>query len=272
WHLAFPEVMQRGGFDVVLGNPPWEVSQLNEVEYFATRVPSIARLDGEQRKRAIRALETENPVLWNAFRWEKRKLEAETLYARAAGRFCLTTKGKINSYALFAELALSIVNTAGRVGLIVPTGIATDDTNKAYFDEITQSRRLVSLFDFRNKGFFPGAASAQGNRFCLLTLVGGSGTAVPPEFAFRLEAIEQLSDSERRFSLSSEDFALLNPNTRTCPVFRSKVDAELTKKVYYRVPVLVNEKIANGNPWCVTHRQGLFNMTTGSSFFKTAKE
>src|SRR5690606_11898349 len=102
--------------------------------------------------------------------------------------------------------------------------------------------------------------------------VGGSGTAVPPEFAFRLKAIEQLSDSERRFSLSSEDFALLNPNIRTCPVFRSKVDAELTKKVYYRVPVLVNEKIANGNPWCVTHRQGLFNMTTGSSFFKTAKE
>jgi hypothetical protein len=34
WHLAFPEVFAKGGFDCVLGNPPWEHTELQEKEWF----------------------------------------------------------------------------------------------------------------------------------------------------------------------------------------------------------------------------------------------
>jgi len=93
------------------------------------------------------------------------------------------------------------------------------------------------------------------------------------EFAFFLHRADQLRDPERRFQLTRDDFALLNPNTRTCPIFRTKRDMEITKKIYQRVPVLMDEsKGEEGNPWGVQFRQGLFNMTSDSSLFRTREQ
>ena len=47
-----------------------------------------------------------------------------------------------------------------------------------------------------------------------------------------------MRDPHRRFTLSPKEIALLNPNTRTCPIFRSREEAELTKAIFRRVPVL----------------------------------
>ncbi|MBW3635348.1 MAG: SAM-dependent DNA methyltransferase, partial [Armatimonadetes bacterium] len=82
-----------------------------------------------------------------------------------------------------------------------------------------------------------------------------------------------LSDETKRFALSPTDIALLNPNTKTCPIFRSAQDAELTKSIYRRVPILVNEsKGEAGNAWGISFRQGLFNMTSDSGLFRSAEE
>ena len=63
WHLAFPEVFENGGFDCVLGNPPWERVKLQEKEWFAERSPEIANApNAAARKRMIRALATDDPV------------------------------------------------------------------------------------------------------------------------------------------------------------------------------------------------------------------
>ena len=75
WPLEFPDVMAAGGFDVVLGNPPWEVMQLGEEEYFAQHLPEIAELAGAVRKRAIAALEKENPLAFSAYQADKRQLK-----------------------------------------------------------------------------------------------------------------------------------------------------------------------------------------------------
>ena len=84
---------------------------------------------------------------------------------------------------------------------------------------------------------------------------------------------EHLADSRRAFTLSGSDIRLINPNTKTCPVFRSNVDAELAKKIYRRVPVLIDEsKGDTGNPWSITFRQGLFNMTSDSGLFRTSNQ
>ncbi|MEM7928027.1 hypothetical protein Q4R04_19910, partial [Morganella morganii] len=67
WPLAFPQVFAQGGFDCVLANPPWEVSQMGEEEFFATRAPHIAELAGDTRKKAIAALPETDPRLWDEF-------------------------------------------------------------------------------------------------------------------------------------------------------------------------------------------------------------
>ncbi len=238
WRGEGPGV--RAGFDVVLGNPPWERIKLQEEEFFASHDQAIANAPNKAaRQRLIEALPRANPALAALFAQAKHRAEAQSRFVRASGRFPLTAVGDVNTYALFAEHARDLVNDRGRAGIIVPTGIATDDSTKAFFGDVSQRRQLVSLFDFENRaGIFPAVDSRM--KFCALTL---GATTEPTRFSFFATDVSQLHDERRVFELTAEEIALLNPNTRTCPVFRTRADAELTKKIYRRVPVLMNETL-----------------------------
>lgn len=267
WPLAFPEVMiGQGGFDVVLGNPPWEMVQLSEEEYFASRVPEIAMLKGVTRKRAIAALEIDHPQMFTNFQEAKRNFDAINEFARSGGRFELTAKGKINTYSLFAELSLELANFGGISGIIVPTGIATDLTTASFFGHLIKNGMLNSLFSFENEEFiFPGVHHSY--RFALLTMGRNRLTS---DFAFFLRKAEQIEDTKRRFSMSPEQIYIINPNTGTAPIFRTSMDARISSEIHARTPVIIREDLHNfGNPWGIEFRQGLFNMTSDSELFHT---
>jgi hypothetical protein len=177
--------------------------------------------------------------------------------------------GDINTYQVFAGLVRQIVGPAGRVGVVIPSGIATDYFNQDYFSTIVEEQELVSIYDFENKrGLFPEIGAVM--KFCLLTLSGTESPIQEPEFAFFLWEVSDLTDLERRYTLTKDDFSLLNPNTKTCPVFRTRRDAESTKKLYRAAPVLVNED-AGKNPWGVSFLR-MFDMTNDSHLFHTREE
>ena len=287
WPLAFPQVFAQGGFDCVLGNPPWERIKLQEEEFFATRHRDVAeaRNKAERAQRiqwlsegmlarhlypdlAHEAHEDEaEKRLYREFVTARRTAEAASVFAHVkgndGGRYPLTGVGDVNTYALFAETILQIHADSGRAGFIVPTGIATDDSTKAYFGHITQNRRLVSLYDIENReAVFPSVHRSY--KFCLLTL----GVAEQAEFVCFATQVSQLADPRRRFTLTPDEFRLINPNTLTCPVFRSERDAELTKKLYRAAPVLIDESRPDGNPWGIRFLQGTHNMSSDSHLFK----
>ncbi|MDT3680545.1 MAG: N-6 DNA methylase [Burkholderiaceae bacterium] len=272
WWLAFPQVAVRGGFDVMVGNPPWEQLQLSEEEFFAPRAPSIAALAGEKRKKAIAELKTSGSWLWTQFQAARRANEAANQFFRFGRRFPLTAFGKLNTYALFAETFLNALSESGRAGFVVPTGIATDDATKVYFSHVVRARRLSSLFSFYEvRRWFPGTDDRKG--FCLLTL----GSAQQAEFACNIDSWQEYARLEKRYRLTAEEFALLNPNTLTLPMFRSVRDAELTKKLYRSVPVLIADtptleegpaSLQDTNPWGIFFSQGLFNMTSDAGLFR----
>jgi hypothetical protein len=256
WPLEFPEVFARGGFDVVLGNPPWERIKLQEDEFFAVRNPQIAEAPGKaDRDRLIKELPKKNPTLYHEYASAKHVAEAQSKYVRACGRYPLTAVGDINTFALFAELGRSLAGPAGSSGLVVPTGIGTDDTCKDFFGHLVTQRELESLYDFENRrGLFPSVDSRY--KFCLLTM--NRRPVELAKFAFFLHRAEDLTDDRRRFSMPPGDLMLFNPNTRTLPLFRTKADVELTKSIYSRIPVFVNERTGS-NSWGVQFRR-LFDM------------
>lgn len=266
WWQAFPQVRAKGGFDVLLGNPPWEVSQMGEEEYFAARAPSIAALAGDKRKRAISALELENPHLWRTYLVDCQRVEAANTFFRESNRFPLSAIGKLNTYPLFAESFAQLVSAHGRAGFIVPSGIGTDDSTKRYFQFLVAERMLSSFYGFDNaRRIFP--AVHPDTPFALVTIGRTDRLA---ELGHYLLSVDHLADPRRRFSLAPQDFALINPNTLTCPVFRSERDAELTKKLYRAAPVLIAEGPPEVNPWGIKFSQGLFNMTSDSGLFLDA--
>lgn len=288
FHLAFPEVFPmsqndedkninettgwRGGFDVVLGNPPWERIKLQEKEWFAERRPDIASAPNAARRRSlIAALEKEDPALYQAFLDDRRQAEGASSLVRNGGLYPFCGRGDINTYTIFAELKRSLIAPCGRVGCIVPSGIATDDTTKFFFQDLMDSQSLVSLFDFENrKKIFPGIDSRI--KFCLLTMTGSGRPATEgAEFIFFALNPLELRDPERRFRLSAEDIALINPNTRTCPIFRNQRDAEITRAIYRRVPVMIDETRPDGNPWGLSFLR-MLDMANDSGLFKTGAE
>lgn len=268
WHLEFPDVFERGGFDVVIGNPPWERVKLQDKEFFVYRDPEVAAArTAAERKRMISRLRDTKPDLYNEYIRALRDSESVSKFLRGSGRFRLTGVGDVNTYAVFAELSLSLINNRGRAGLVVPSGIATDFTYSDFFSHLMDEQKLVSLYDFENRGkLFREVDSRM--KFSLLTMTGGGCPTA--DFAFFLHSVRDLLDEERHIRLTRDDLKLLNPNTGTCPIFRNRRDAELTRKMYSAARVLVDERTGE-NPWGVRFLR-MFDMTNDSHLFRTREQ
>lgn len=274
WHLEFPHLFHqrrlspvetvdglgwRGGFDVVLGNPPWERVKLQEQEFFAVRDPQIAAApNAAARKRLIQALETSNPSLRVAYLGALRRAAGESHLLRVSGRYPLAGRGDINTYAVFAEGSRTLMNERGSMGMILPTGIATDATTQYFFKDLVRRGSLVSLYDFENaKQLFEGVHRSF--NFCLLTLTGRDQRVERAEFAFFAHDPSDLLKNDARFGLTPEEIRLLNPNTGCLPPLRSRRDAELLLALRKQGTFIILD--SGHNPWGVGVRQGLFHLT-----------
>jgi hypothetical protein len=270
WHLAFPQVFGRGGFDVVLGNPPWDQKEVKELEWFAQRAPHIAKeTNTSKRKALIERLREESPRLFRDFVCEIRSADASNHIVRESGRFPLCAVGRMNTYALFAEANWNLLGSAGRAGFIVPTGIATDDGTSAYFRHIIASQALQQIVSFENEGTtFSGVNNRQS--FCLLSL-----TRVPvseSKLTFNVNQPLPEGAGELAFTLAADDFHLFNPNTGNCPTFRTARDATINRRMYKCAGVLWRESPKEINPWGLSFMQGLFNMSSDSGLFRSRTE
>ena len=295
WPLAFPQIFANGGFDCVLGNPPWERIKLQEEEFFATRHRDVfdAKNKAERsqriqwlaegmlakhlfprREHVPNECEAERR-LYADFISARRTAEAASVFAHVqgcdGGRYPLTGVGDVNTYALFAETIRQLTTPYGRAGFIVPSGLATDNSTKNFFGDLISKKSLDSFFEFENEGFFLGAGQGHMLRFALTTIVGIAEKIEATRFLFQGKKLANLEDPERVFTLSPENIERVNPNTLTCPIFQSRFDAELNKSIYQRVPVLIREArgtLQEKNPWGIYFMR-MFDMSNDSHLFKT---
>ncbi len=285
WEAAFPGVWHswqsahpQGGFDAVIGNPPWDRIKLQEVEWFATRSPELAHAPtAAARKNGVDRLRASGSPLASEFDAAKERAETLGKMVRASGHYPLLGGGDINLYSLFIERAMELVKPDGIVGLLTPSGIYADKTAAKFFKSVSTSGRLGGLFDFENRRlgtdlppFFPDVDSRF--KFCALIFGGEERRFGETRCAFFLHDSNTIEDPERCFALDPADFDLVNPNTGTAPVFRTRRDAEITRRIYEQQPVLVDR--AGGGErraWPVRYHT-MFHMTNDSHLFRTAAQ
>ncbi len=256
WPLAFPHVFERGGFAVILGNPPWEKITLKEREFFAKRSPEVAAaINKTERQRCIERLKnsplgTPERSVYEDFLSAKRDTEAISAFAHDSNRFPLTGRGDVNLYALFAENFLCLLSGYGRAGLVAPTGIATDMNTADFFGQLISSRRLASFLSFENKKrLFRDVQPLM--KFSLVTI----GDSPAADFAFMLHSVDDLKVVGRMMRLTDSDFVLLNPNTKTSPILRSEKDLQLVTSIYRRIPILKKDVgEPNSADWAISYR------------------
>ena len=261
----------EGGFDAVIGNPPWDRMKLQQVEWFATRRREIALAPrAADRKRMIAALEQAGDPLAQDYALASERATAAARMARSGGDYPLLSGGDLNLYSLFVERAMSLVKRDGMVGLLTPSGIASDKTAARFFKGVATEGRLKALYDFENKKvFFPDVHASF--KFCIF-VASPSPIGEAAHCAFYLHDISERDDPERCFPLTAESFARVNPNTGTAPIFRTRRDAALTTAIYGRLPVLVDRSSgAEVKAWPVNYAT-MFHMTNDSGLFRTHAE
>ncbi|MGW1882062.1 Eco57I restriction-modification methylase domain-containing protein [Streptomyces sp. NPDC001970] len=297
WHLEFPRVFRvedsdagdvnpetgwQGGFDAVLGNPPWERVKIQKKEWFAARDENIAAADTASiRDRMIEALATSvdeegrpnegDRKLYAEYQFDQRESKGQVTMYRKSGLFPKTGFGDVNTYAVFAEKARQLIGPEGMAGLVLPTGIATDKTTAAYFADLVEKRQMVAVLDMENEEkLFPAVTNRVA--FCLFTMAGRDLAERYPvvRLAFRARRPDQLD--VREFTLDEEGFKRINPNTRTAPVCESPEHLRVLEGVHARVPLL--RRLVSGgpaDPWRLGSGPFLrmYDMATASKRFKS---
>lgn len=268
WELEFPLVYDEGGFDCIIGNPPWDRVTLEERKFFAVSAPRIAdeSLTKSERGKLIEDLQETDPELYRRYQQAINEKDSTTKFLKKSGRFDQTSKGILNLYAPFSELFRDQIHPEGRSGVIVPTGIGTDANTQEFFQSIVENQSLVSLYDFRNKqNLFPDVDDRY--NFCLLTVCGEQIKQQEFDLAFGLLNVEQLHSEDRRYSLSPDDIKKINPNTRNCPTFESEEVAETVLSIYNHSRAFMLTQGEDTNPWAAQiHR--MYNMSDDSGLFK----
>jgi hypothetical protein len=279
WEAAFPGVWRdwetaepSGGFDAVIGNPPWDRMKLQEVEWFAARVPDIAHAQrAADRKRMVEQLHQRTDSIAADYDRAAWVAETATRVARTAGAYPLLSGGDVNIYSLFVERALRLIKSEGMVGFVTPIGIGTDKTAATFFSGIVEAARLNAFLSFENRRgwLFPDVHHE--DQPTVIVIGGPQRSFSRFSYGVKLTAIpgdEALSTQ----TLSADECLNINPNTGTAPIFRSRRDAEIALDIYRRLPVLVDRRGDEPiSQWPVRYRT-MFHMTNDSDKFRTGAE
>ncbi len=284
WQITFPGVWSNwaskgleGGFDAVVGNPPWDRFEFEEVPWFEARDKAIALApSGAKRKAAIKALKDSDAPLWSEYLKATNRMAMATKIAKSKLIYSRLNNGKLNLYKLFVERAHGLVKPDGMVGLLTPSGIASDLSASAFFHKVATGGHLKSFYDFENRRtrynlepFFPDVDS----RFKFAAMIGSpSRKFAAAHCGFFLQSVTELNAPEQVFPITAQDFARVNPNTGTAPIFRTRRDMALTTAIYERCPVLLDKSSGEAvAAWPVKYMQ-MINMTSDSHLFRTRVE
>lgn len=291
WGFEFDQVIQeRGGFDVIITNPPWEVLQTDEKEFFAVLVdgplrnhPQVQRILANHAAITKKTLDIKN---WAKLRNDLLRIpEAEAEWLSYVSRFPhqsaffkkadqyrnqrsemdgKSVARKINLYALFVEQCFNLLRPLGLCGIVIPSGIYTDLGAKQIREMLFSQTRLTGLFGFENrKTIFEGVDSRF--KFVVLTFEKGGKTKEFPAAFMRLNVADLESfPSSDGLRLPVELIRRFSPDSLSVMEFKDEADIAIVQKML-RFPLL-GQKLSG--KWNVKLTQE-FNMTSDSDLFHT---
>ena len=304
WGYVFDDIVQRrGGFDIILANPPWEVFKPQAKEFFAEHSLMVSK-----NKMTIKEFEKEQAALlkdpeiraaWLAYEnrfphlssWFRAAPEYKNQSAVVAGK---KTGSDINLYKLFVERSFHLLREGGHCGIVIPSGIYTDLGAKGLRDLLFSQTQIEGLFCFENrKEIFEGVhrsfkfvvltfeksakprllqvgernASAAPDDLLAAQIVeasGGGGTQQFPAAFMRHDVAElERFPHEGALHLDVELIKRLSPDSHSLMEFQSEIEVAMAEKML-RFPMLGELKSDSWNVCLSTE----FHMTNDSHLFK----
>lgn len=266
----FPLVHEQGGFDVVIGNPPWEKWKPDSQEFFEEFHPGFKSLPAQEAKKIMETLIQTRIGIRK--RWDDKQREYETYSelfrrnyqfqsAEAAGR---KVSGDLDLYKIFTERAYQLLKTGGSAGLVIPSGIYTDLGAKGLRTMLFDHCQLKELYGFENRKFIFQDID-QRYKFVLLNFEKGDKTKSFP-CAFFLHSDEDLKKALEAPTIMDVDFVRRSsPTSWSVLEIKSAKDKEIIEKLLEHPPM--SDMVAKDE----MKIQSAFHMTADSHLFRKGK-
>lgn len=275
WAFEFAEVMERGGFDAVIANPPWDVWQTDEKEFFQQHEKSIQknkiRIEDWKKQQAKLM---KDPALREAWLEYASRYPHTSAYFKKAPQFAHNISyvngrnvgSKINLYTYFLEQSYRLLRDGGECGIVIPSGVYTDLGAKGLREMLFEKTDITGLFCFEN-GSSNGVIFENVHRsfkFVVLSFRKGDSTHQFPA-AFMRHDVKELKDFPGGIGLTLDVVTVrkLSPDSLSVMEFKTELDVEIAKKMS-RFPLLGEELPDTWN----LKLSSEFNMTTDSKLFK----
>jgi hypothetical protein len=258
WAVEFPEIFldedvrhrgEAAGFDVVVGNPPWEIVKPDLREFYAQFDPDIeSKLSRREVDRRIAELNAEDPRRERDWLIQKERIEESAAYYHASEDFARQGRGDTATHKLFLERAYRLLEREGRLAFVIPSGIYTDLGTRELRQMLLDKGNIEYLFGLSNERFFF-AGVHHAFKFTLLGAqkgVRGDGfmavfrinprVAVAPE-----ELLPFLADPANLILIRNKALSQFNPDSLSVLEFKSRKDYQITEAIYDDWPLLGEE-------------------------------
>jgi hypothetical protein len=243
WHLQFPQVFVKGGFDVVLGNPPWDTLSPDAKEFFSQYDATIRSQSKPEQEASIERL-SQDTAVGQAWRDHRRHLFCLAQFIKESGRFSLFAtgnlgKGDFNLYRMFVELAMRSTRENGWFAQVVPEGLYAGANSAALRQELFSHCQLQCVFGFENtRGvWFPGVHPM--TKFAIYS-ARRCGQTTDFSVAFCIRSASDLRNalSGGGMRLRAELVREFSPDALGIMEFKSQRDIDLARKMYSKYPPL----------------------------------
>ncbi len=274
WGFEFSEVMDRGGFDAIIANPPWDILKLNDKEFLQDHDDTITiNKMGIKELEEIKHKLLKKPSVCKDYEAYLSRFPHQSAYYRAAPQFSnqsSVVNGKktgtdINLYKLFLEQCFNLLSKSGHCGIVIPSGIYTDLGAKGLREMLFEQTTVTGLFGFENrKNIFEGVDSRF--KFVVLSFSNHGSTTQFPAAFMRLNVtdLEQFP-MHTGLTMQVELVKRLSPDSMSIMEFQSEQDVKIAEKML-EFPLL-GEKLENTWNLKLTNE---FHMTNDSHLFKTS--
>ncbi|MEH2375749.1 Eco57I restriction-modification methylase domain-containing protein [Nostoc sp.] len=272
WGYHFDKVLERGGFDAIITNPPWEIFKPQAKEFFAQHNELVTK-----NKMDIKDFEKEqskllqNPIIASTWLEYQSQYPYVSAYYRSSEQYknqISVVNGKkagtdINLYKLFTEQCFNLLRLGGECGIVIPSGIYTDLGTKQLREMLFSQTKVTGLFCLENrKEIFEGVHRSF--KIVVLTFVKGSTTIEFPS-AFMRHNVQELQrfPSDDSLQINIDMVRQLSPDSLSVMEFKNEIDIRIAEKML-KFPLL-GEKIKGKWNLRLTAE---FHMTSDSNLFK----
>ncbi|MFX0016118.1 MAG: Eco57I restriction-modification methylase domain-containing protein [Candidatus Hermodarchaeota archaeon] len=277
WNVEFPEITESKGFDLCIGNPPWNIYKPIEKEFFSQYDSRLTKygVDKKEAKQIIHELLEKEDI---RLEWQEYKQSFSITknyyrkeYKYQSGKILgsnrlKTVSGDINLYKLFLERIYCLLKPQGYCGVIIPSGFHTDAGTKGLRELLFEKNEVRKLYSFENrKGIFHSIHKSF--KFDLL-IFRKKGKTRLFDAAFMLHDPDIIKEIDSKtISIEWEIIKCLSPSSWSILEFKRFRDVELTQKLYQHPPL----RVSIPDSWRVNFFRE-FDISLDSSLFNTEQK